>query len=75
MRGRASYNVILTHEWMTIIPRTHAGGNGLMVNAAGMAGLIWLSREIDMEYWTPEMLQKVIELCGLVQHGGAPGED
>ena len=63
--GPLSYNVIMTLDVMALVPRRLAGSDGLMLNAAGMAGLVWLSRDFDHVRWTPPRLEAHLETCGL----------
>jgi ATP adenylyltransferase/5',5'''-P-1,P-4-tetraphosphate phosphorylase II len=39
-----SYNILWTRDWMMFVPRRNAGRYGFNANAAGMAGMVWVSR-------------------------------
>ncbi|OHE95856.1 ATP adenylyltransferase [Colletotrichum orchidophilum] len=52
--GRAvavPHNVILGRRWMVVIPRTKAGVEGADVNAVGMLGVVWASRQETVGKW------------------------
>jgi len=49
-----AHNVILTRQYLIIIPRPRASANlprVPMPNAAGMAGMLWCSSELIVEGW------------------------
>lgn len=45
------HNVFLVPEWIAMIPRRHAKGDGIGTNAAGMMGAIWLKDQEEREGW------------------------
>ncbi|KAH0556073.1 hypothetical protein GP486_005986 [Trichoglossum hirsutum] len=47
----APHNVILSHRWIMVVPRTRAVVGGLSANAAGMVGMVWVKSARDAELW------------------------
>lgn len=47
--GHFPHNVVLTKQWVMVVPRRKCNINGATANAAGMMGTIWVSnqRQID----------------------------
>ncbi|KAK4196027.1 putative 5',5'''-P-1,P-4-tetraphosphate phosphorylase [Triangularia verruculosa] len=59
------HNVILTREWLLVIPRTKAGMNGADANAAGYLGMVWVSDEERVKRWTDQGPTKLLTSLGL----------
>ncbi len=45
------HNVVLVNGWMMVVPRSSAKQGTLAANAAGMAGMVWVNRQDDLEEW------------------------
>jgi ATP adenylyltransferase/5',5'''-P-1,P-4-tetraphosphate phosphorylase II len=60
-----SYNVILVHDWMMLVPRSHAHRDGVGGNAVGMVGMIWLAREEERERWEELGVMETLEFVGV----------
>ena len=47
-----SHNLVLTKDWMLVVPRSRASQDGFkIVNAAGMVGMIWVGSEDVFDAW------------------------
>lgn len=70
-----SYNVIMTLEYMMIVPRSNGTFNGLGVNSCGMVGLfLFKSREI-LDMIKNAGLEKVFEHCCLPSSAGQGSDE
>lgn len=65
--GSTAYNIAMTKEWLSLIPRRDNGmSTGAGSNAAGVLGLIWILTDEEKRIWmTPS-------LCGFIQFLGVP---
>jgi len=63
--GRPSYNVIFVHEWIMVVPRTHAGRNNVNANASGMVGMISLASDLEREAWKDMGIVKHLAYLGV----------
>lgn len=69
--GKPSYNVIITLEYMHIIPRRQDGhvlqetGEKLCVNALGFAGILLVKSEQEIEAVKRESISKILQSVGL----------
>lgn len=46
------HNVILTQDWICLIPRSHNGSEkGAPANASGIIGLVWVATEEERDAW------------------------
>ncbi|KAL2351919.1 hypothetical protein BJ546DRAFT_1101991, partial [Cryomyces antarcticus] len=45
------HNVVLVNEWVMLIPRVTSNVHGASANAAGMMGMVWVTREEDVDRW------------------------
>jgi sulfate adenylyltransferase (ADP) / ATP adenylyltransferase len=68
----ASYNLLFTRRWMLLIPRRASCGKdtgsprqGPMVNAMGMAGIVWLNRKEVKQEWLSIGIGEHLKACGL----------
>lgn len=61
----AAYDVVLTREWMTLIPRSSKGHDGVNTNGAGMMGLIWVRDQDERDGWTKLGMTKLLVEMGL----------
>ncbi|KAK4171600.1 putative 5',5'''-P-1,P-4-tetraphosphate phosphorylase [Triangularia setosa] len=59
------HNIILTREWLVIIPRTKAGANGADANAAGYLGMVWVSDEERVKKWIGQDPAELLTRLGL----------
>ena len=64
-----SHNVVLTKEWMLLIPRRSNNFNGVTANSAGMVGSVWLSSESQLEQWKALGLANVVSQLGVPAKG------
>ncbi len=48
MRQSAPYNLLLTREWMLLVPRTRECVDGISMNALGFAGCLFVRNEAQM---------------------------
>lgn len=46
------YNMVLVREWMLMIPRRNHGKDGVVANAVGMMGMLWLKDHGERDGWT-----------------------
>jgi sulfate adenylyltransferase (ADP) / ATP adenylyltransferase len=46
-----AYNIIMTINWLCLIPRRNAGKGTTAANAAGMIGLVWLRDQAERDSW------------------------
>ena len=74
--GDAEYahNVVLTNEWLIVIPRSRASFEGIATNAAGMVGSVWLNGDGQLDDWKAKGPKKVLRHLGLprVENAVAP---
>jgi sulfate adenylyltransferase (ADP) / ATP adenylyltransferase len=50
--GGRDYNVVLTKEWMCLVPRRHSGlEKGAGANSATMMGMVWLTNDSELVAW------------------------
>ena len=69
--GSPSYNVIITLEYMHVIPRRKDGhileqtGEKLSVNALGFAGMLLAKSEQQVEDVKRESIRKILQSVGL----------
>lgn len=62
--GGPDYNVIMTREWMCLIPRRHGGKDGIGTSALGMLGVVWVADKRERDAWTVLGLEKHLEYMG-----------
>lgn len=63
-----SHNLLLTHRWMLVIPRTQASQPGVkVINAAAMVGMTWVPSDEVWQAW-----QACGDKMGLLQRLGRP---
>ncbi|KAI0167302.1 5-p-4-tetraphosphate phosphorylase [Pestalotiopsis sp. NC0098] len=61
-----AYNVILTSEWLCVIPRSHGRRGNTGANAAGMIGIVWVKDKAERESWNSLGLLKHLEFLGIL---------
>lgn len=49
-----AHNVIITKDWILVIPRTHSTVGNVMANAAVMVGMVWASKREHVDEWIRE---------------------
>ena len=49
LRQSAAYNLLLTREWMLVVPRSQECFEGISINALGFAGSIFVKSENELE--------------------------
>ena len=62
---KPSYNVILVHDWLMLVPRSHAGRDGVGTNASGVAGMIWLANDQERARWEELGVIETLEFVGV----------
>jgi ATP adenylyltransferase/5',5'''-P-1,P-4-tetraphosphate phosphorylase II len=45
------HNMVMTRDWILVIPRRRGYWNGAAANAAAMMGLVWVSSDEQMHLW------------------------
>ncbi|KAF2136614.1 uncharacterized protein K452DRAFT_237249 [Aplosporella prunicola CBS 121167] len=68
-----AHNIVLTNEWLIVIPRSRAIFEGIATNAAGMVGSVWLNDDIQMDDWKAKGPKKVLRQLGLPRVQNAVG--
>lgn len=61
------HNVILTQEWLMLIPRQSNDFHGITSNGAGMIGSVWLQNEAQLKKWTQFGPKKVLSHLGVAK--------
>ncbi|MCJ1332245.1 hypothetical protein MMC10_008937 [Thelotrema lepadinum] len=59
------HNVVMTREWMMVIPRRRAGLDGATANTAGMLGMVWVNDQAQLEGWMRLGPAKVLAELGV----------
>jgi ATP adenylyltransferase/5',5'''-P-1,P-4-tetraphosphate phosphorylase II len=62
----AGHNVLLTEDWMLVIPRTKGRKGILSANAAAMAGMVWVTGEEEVRQWVEAGPMKLLCEFGVV---------
>lgn len=65
--GGPAYNVMMTEEWMCLVPRRHGGKGAIGTNATGMLGVVWVGNRAEREQWTALGLEKHLVYMGYPQ--------
>ena len=60
-----SHNIVLTRRWLMTIPRREAGVETAFANAAGMIGLVWVSRDETVDLWKKHGPTNVLSQLGV----------
>ncbi|KAF3928283.1 hypothetical protein AA313_de0208726 [Arthrobotrys entomopaga] len=63
--GGSAYNVVMTKDWVMVIPRRSKGVDGVGANAAGMMGMVWVGSEKERESWTNFGLTRYLQTLGV----------
>jgi ATP adenylyltransferase len=71
LEGEAAlpHNVIMTRDWLVVIPRQAASWDGAATSAPGMLGMVWLHNEETMNLWVNRGPVNVLRRLGF------PAED
>ena len=59
------HNVVLTKEWIMLIPRRSNDFEGVTANAACMVGSVWLMKEAQLDRWRALGPNKVLSQLGV----------
>ncbi|KAL9619412.1 MAG: hypothetical protein Q9160_006007, partial [Pyrenula sp. 1 TL-2023] len=59
------HNVVLTQDWMILIPRRSKVFHGITANAAGMMGSVWLMKQSEFEEWKARGPANVLAALGV----------
>lgn len=60
-----AYNVVMTQDWLCVVPRRHAQRDGVGANGAGMVGLVWVRDEAERAGWDAFGLSDHLVYLGL----------
>ena len=63
-QGGEAYNVVMTREWMCLIPRRHGGKGNVGTNGIGMLGVVWVSGPEERGKWTELGMEKLLVYMG-----------
>ena len=63
MKEVAGHNLLMTENWMLVIPRRKGRKEILSANAAAMAGMVWVTGEVEVRQWVEQGPMKL--LCEL----------
>lgn len=63
----AGHNVLLTDDWMLVIPRSKGRKGILSANAAAMAGMVWVTGEEEVRQWKEQGLMNLLCEFGVVE--------
>ena len=58
------HNMLLTSQWMVVIPRTKAWIGDVSANAASMVGMVWCKTESQYEGWLQMGITEVLREMG-----------
>jgi ATP adenylyltransferase len=61
------HNVVMTREWMVVIPRRKGQVEGLGVNAASMMGLVTVKDRGEYERWKSVGVERLLEEAGVAR--------
>jgi ATP adenylyltransferase/5',5'''-P-1,P-4-tetraphosphate phosphorylase II len=50
----AGHNLLMTEEWMLVTPRRKGRKGILSANAAAMAGMVWVTGEVEVMQWVEQ---------------------
>lgn len=59
------HNVVLDGKWIVVIPRRSATWDGIIANAAGMLGMVWVENEEKMNIWLERGPANVLTQLGV----------
>ena len=59
------HNMILTSQWMMVIPRRKAWIDEIAANAAAMVGMVWCNSEAQFEGWVQRGIRNVLAEMGV----------
>ena len=48
-RQSRPYNLLVTHDWMLLVPRTNAAFEGIAVNSLAFAGALFVRSEEELD--------------------------
>ncbi|KAK6511786.1 hypothetical protein TWF481_000692 [Arthrobotrys musiformis] len=60
-----AHNVVMTKDWIMVIPRSSKGCDGVGANAAGMMGMVWVGSELERNSWTNFGLTSYLQKLGM----------
>ncbi|KAK6335171.1 hypothetical protein TWF718_010608 [Orbilia javanica] len=63
--GGTAHNVVMTKDWIMVIPRSSKGFEGVGANAAGMVGMVWVGSEEERNRWTSLGLGAYLQKLGV----------
>jgi ATP adenylyltransferase/5',5'''-P-1,P-4-tetraphosphate phosphorylase II len=64
----AGHNVLITDDWMLVIPRSKGRKGILSANAAAMAGMVWVTGEEEVRQWVEQDPMKLLCEFGVVNN-------
>lgn len=59
------HNVVLTQDWIILIPRRSKVFHGITANSAGMMGSVWLEKESEYDAWKARGPANVLAALGI----------
>ncbi|CAG8981592.1 hypothetical protein HYALB_00009471 [Hymenoscyphus albidus] len=62
-----AHNVILTPDWLLVIPRSHARDGKLAASAASMVGMVWVTEESEFQEWLDQGPMEVLCRFGVTK--------
>jgi ATP adenylyltransferase/5',5'''-P-1,P-4-tetraphosphate phosphorylase II len=62
----AGHNVLITDDWMLVIPRSKGRKGILSANAAAMAGMVWVTGDEEVRQWVEQGPMKLLCEFGVV---------
>lgn len=65
IRDNPAHNVILTPDWLLVIPQACARHGNLAANAASMVGMVWVTKEEDLQDWLDQGPMEVLCKFGI----------
>ncbi|KAE9370892.1 Ap4A phosphorylase II [Stipitochalara longipes BDJ] len=60
VKDAAGHNVLLTGDWILVIPRSKGRKGILSANAAAMAGMVWVTGEEEVRQWVEAGLMNLL---------------
>lgn len=68
----AGHNVLMTPDWMLVIPRSRGRKGILSANAAAMAGMVWVTGKEEVRQWVEQGPMRLLCEFGVVDEKTLP---
>ncbi len=62
----AGHNVLITDDWMLVIPRSKGRNGVLSASALAMAGMVWVTGEEEVNQWVEQGHMRLLCEFGVV---------